>query len=911
MALAYSFCNVGPGVELHPNPGDVLFAAHTQRATSACLDLLERGKKALQFGEGPPQRIVIRLSEDRPNLDDMLGAAMLRLWHAQQLAPEQLRRFGEYAASARHGLCFPQLPLERSLQGIFLASAALSWQDDHERTSREAANQFLQTWISIERTCVKAARQQRSPHDPSLFEAPRFLAQRLFLAQDREVFRADLSRGQLWRLPDGRCGLLLRAPHSKLYPHWLRCEARASLDGRFGFLAVRRRAGWRIDSDPLGSLPLDALASQLNSQGQTWRLSQKPDGSQRVSCATAVADQSVIPSLEQSFGAQPCKHALEGELQELKSSWPFEQLGAPELPDVTDGRFLARSARNTVVSVDIVGLHLPRSDMSRAQELVPLMRQTRSPRAERVVRLLGVLRENWRGRPVHGLVSRFWTLQTVRVWREMREGIRLSQLIALITDVAEGLAFYNQLGLTYADLNLDNVLIKLDGGVFRACLDLPGWVSGLAFPQDDRFYTAAPGDITPHSDLRGLMILVVYLIYGSLPQRLLKADGSGFDPELLDEAEAAQLVEDTDARWFRELAQLLDRAWSGQPRAMGPEAFADAFGRITEDVIPTLVVDPGPSSRYLARGPQEEDDDEEFADVPEQSSQEEGFCLGDVLLHEKIATGGFADVYLGYHQRMHCEVAVKVLSKRGMEQEASVVERFVNEALLCAKIESPHLVKVFEVDEDKGLHYLVMEFIDGWTAHTILCKVVQKGYKGLTENLALCIGESCARGLADLHAYGIVHRDVKPANIMVPKTAGNRPDVTACKLIDLGLAKEPQLGLTTTGVSFGTLGFMPPEQVGDAKDVCPATDVFSLGATLYQLLTARQPFEGDTPADIVASTMEGNYVPLSRVRPDISPATCAALERCLAHYPSERYKDGNELQASLRQIRHNLRRSRT
>ncbi len=910
MALAYSFCNIGPGVELRPNPGDVLFTAHTQRAASACLDLLERGKKALTFGEGPPQRIMIRLSEDRPNLDDMLAAAILRLWHAQQLAPEQLRRFGEYAASARHGLCFPRVPLERSLQGIFLASAAMSWRDDPERTSREAANQFLQTWLTVERTCVKAARQQHSPHDPSLFEAPRFLAQRLFLARDREAFRADLDRGRLWRLSDGRCGIMLRAPHSQLFRHWLRCEARASLDGRFGFLAIQRRTGWQVDSDPLGSLPLEGLVEQLNATEPGWQLVQRPDGSQRASSPAAATETSLVAALEGAFEAEPCKHALERELGHLKDSWPFAQLRDPELPDATETRFLARSARNTVVSVDIVGLHLPRSDMSRAQELVPLMRQTRSHRAQRVVRLLGVMRETWRGRPVHGLVSRFWTLQTVRVWREMREGMRLNQLIALVVDVAEGLSFYHQLGLTYSDLNLDSVLIKLDGGVFRACLDLPGWVAGQAFPSDDRFYTPVPGDITPQSDLRALIVLVVYLIYGRLPDRLLKPDGSGFDAGLLDEAEAAQQVEDTDARWYRELAQLIESAWLGQPRTMGPEAFADAFSRITEDVIPTLVVDPGPSSRYLARGP-EDQDDEEFADVASEPAKEEGFCLGDVVLHEKIATGGFADVYLGHHQRMHCDVAVKVLSKRGMEQEASVVERFVNEALLCAKIESPHLVKVFEVDQDKGLHYLVMEFIDGWTAHTILCKVVQKGYKGLTENLALCIGESCARGLADLHAYGIIHRDVKPANIMVPKTAGNRPDVTACKLIDLGLAKEPQLGLTTTGVSFGTLGFMPPEQVGDAKDVCPATDVFGLGATLYQLLTARQPFEGDTAADIVASTMEGNYIPLAKVRPDISPATCAALDRCLAHNPADRYRDGNEMQASLRQIRHNLRRERT
>ncbi len=904
MALAYAFSTFSAEHGLQANPGDIIFLSTGRKGRSASLDLLEQKERALRWGKGTPQRIIIPLSEHRPNLDDMLGAAMLRLWSAKKLAPEELRSFAEYAANARHGLCFPSLSLVRSLQGIFLAIRALAWRDDPERQSREAANAFLTRWFAVERVIVKAARAGSTPHTTALFDGPGFLPERAFLARDRAAFRDDLERGRLWVLPDGRCGMLLREPRSQLPRHWLRCEARASRDGRFAFLACHQQGRWTVESDPLGSLPLQTLHEYLRRSHPGWGHERRPDGSERLSCqGNDELEQLCGDAFAATFDARRALSALEPDYERLTTGWPFPGLREVSLTDGAEGSWLARTARNEVVSASVYGLHLPGVGLEEARELLPHLEGTQDARCERVVVLGRELRATWEGRSLSALVSSYWSVQSLATWRGSRNNIGLNQLIALFSDIAEGLAFYHDLGFTFDDLCPERVLVKLEGGVFRARLDVPSWALGRSVQEDARCYLFDSGESSPRADQRALLVLLLYLIYGELPEPLANADGSGLAPDVLDVAEQKRLVEDTDSRWYRELRELLEKCWKSPKVA--PERIADAFARITEDVIPTIVVDPGPSTRHSSHSAV---DTTELP--PEEAPRDEGYTLGNVTLHEKLATGGFADVYLGYHNKMHTEVAVKVLSKRGMEQEASVVDRFVNEALLCAKIDSPHLVRVYEVNEDKGLHFLVMEFIDGWTAHSILAKIVQKGYKGLTENLCLCIGEACARGLGDLHRHNVIHRDVKPANIMIPKTAGNRPDVLAAKLIDLGLAKEPQLGLTTTGVSFGTLGFMPPEQVDDAKDVVPATDVFGLAATMYQLLTARQPFEGETPADIVASTMDGTYIPVEEVRPDVSHATCQMIATALATHPADRYRDGYEMFEVLRGIRNQLRRSR-
>ncbi|MCY3017936.1 MAG: serine/threonine-protein kinase, partial [Planctomycetota bacterium] len=280
--------------------------------------------------------------------------------------------------------------------------------------------------------------------------------------------------------------------------------------------------------------------------------------------------------------------------------------------------------------------------------------------------------------------------------------------------------------------------------------------------------------------------------------------------------------------------------------------------------------------------------------------------LGGTPLLAKLGQGGMGAVYFGFHPRLHKEVAVKVLPFHLAEQQPELIDRFYREAQIAARVQSPHLVGVLDVNQDSGLFYIVMEFVRGISAGSHLKEIRKAGVVGLDEATVLDICIAAAEGLAAAHAEGIIHRDIKPDNILIPRASQSGELIyTAAKLADLGLAHVDVLGqsVTKSDAAMGTPGYMPPEQGMSAKRAGKPADVFALGATVYTLLGGRAPFQGESSMQILLHTMQQPHTPLQQLLPGVSAATAALVDRCLAKEPQGRYVDASALLEALKVCR--------
>jgi sulfatase modifying factor 1 len=260
--------------------------------------------------------------------------------------------------------------------------------------------------------------------------------------------------------------------------------------------------------------------------------------------------------------------------------------------------------------------------------------------------------------------------------------------------------------------------------------------------------------------------------------------------------------------------------------------------------------------------------------------------------------GGMGAVYYAVHPRLNVEVAVKILPPHLADQDPSLVDRFLAEGRIAAALASDHVVRVLDVDREGSTSFLVMEYVKGESAGECLQRRRLERVQGLPENDALEIVIAATRGLAAAHAHGIVHRDIKPDNILIPQGA-----LSKSKLADLGLAK-PQSGQASHGtrsdVAMGTPGYMAPEQIEDTRSAGPAADVFSMGATLYTLIAGSAPFSG---ASLVAILRDTASKDPDRLPAAVSAATRSLVSRCLSKDPSKRFANGMELLQALEGIR--------
>jgi formylglycine-generating enzyme required for sulfatase activity len=271
----------------------------------------------------------------------------------------------------------------------------------------------------------------------------------------------------------------------------------------------------------------------------------------------------------------------------------------------------------------------------------------------------------------------------------------------------------------------------------------------------------------------------------------------------------------------------------------------------------------------------------------------EGYkVLDSVALWAKVGQGGMGVVYRGHHCVLEVDCAVKVLKPSLAAEDPTFVSRLLREARVAAQLNHQNVVRLFDAGYQGGLHFLVMEFIAG---ENVRARVERRGPQGEVEALAVLAG--AAAGLAEAHKAGIVHRDVKPDNLLVARDG-------RVKVVDLGLVRNTAAGRQSMSLSssiMGTPQYMAPEQ-WDSPDVTPAADVWALGATLWFLLTGEHALEETSIAAFARRVQERDFPSLRARRPGLRASTYALFERCVARDPAARFADGKELLAALRPL---------
>jgi eukaryotic-like serine/threonine-protein kinase len=273
-----------------------------------------------------------------------------------------------------------------------------------------------------------------------------------------------------------------------------------------------------------------------------------------------------------------------------------------------------------------------------------------------------------------------------------------------------------------------------------------------------------------------------------------------------------------------------------------------------------------------------------------------GTQLGPYRILDLLGGGGMGEVYKATDTRLGRTVAVKVLQGR-LAESAAHRERFEREARLISQLNHPHICTLHDVGTDQGMHYLVMEYVDGMTLESRL----RQGSVSGQETIAYAT--QIADALAVAHRQGIVHRDLKPANIMLTRSG--------VKLLDFGLAKlgsesaaahsDGRTGsdLTEQGTILGTTQYMAPEQL-EGKEADARTDIFAFGAIVYEMLTGKHAFEGGSKASLIAAILKDTPRRISAIEPSVTPGLESTILRCLAKDPDDRWQNAGDLLFQLR-----------
>ncbi|HWB71078.1 MAG TPA: Stk1 family PASTA domain-containing Ser/Thr kinase, partial [Egibacteraceae bacterium] len=261
---------------------------------------------------------------------------------------------------------------------------------------------------------------------------------------------------------------------------------------------------------------------------------------------------------------------------------------------------------------------------------------------------------------------------------------------------------------------------------------------------------------------------------------------------------------------------------------------------------------------------------------------------GRYVLRGLLGQGGMADVELAFDQVLDRQVAVKILHSRYAD-DPSFVERFRREAQAAASLNHPNIVSVYDTGEQDGRPFIVMEYVSGRSLRELL------NSEGLLPQRAAEIASEAALALHYAHERGLVHRDIKPGNIMVS-------DEGQAKVTDFGIARAVNAEtVTQTAAVFGTAAYIAPEQAqGEAVD--RRTDVYSLGCVLYEMLTGRQPFTADSPVALAYKHISAAPAPPSRSNPEIPAELEAVVMKAMAKDPARRYDSARDLNADLQRV---------
>ena len=264
--------------------------------------------------------------------------------------------------------------------------------------------------------------------------------------------------------------------------------------------------------------------------------------------------------------------------------------------------------------------------------------------------------------------------------------------------------------------------------------------------------------------------------------------------------------------------------------------------------------------------------------------------IGGCRLERRIGAGGMGVVFEARHQALHKRVAVKMLLPVLVADQV-FVKRFMAEARMAAQVEHPNIVQVLNVGRDGDVYFMVLQFIEGESLRDLMSR------GPLDPDEAARIALQAARGLAAAHKKGIVHRDVKPENILIDGEG-------VARVVDMGLSKSLTTSesavLTAPGTAMGTPNYISPEQATEASTVDARADIYSLGATLYHAISGAPPFEGPSALAVMTKHLSEPLAPLSSRRPDVPPALAAIVEKMMAKEPEDRYQTMDQVVGVLR-----------
>jgi serine/threonine-protein kinase len=274
-----------------------------------------------------------------------------------------------------------------------------------------------------------------------------------------------------------------------------------------------------------------------------------------------------------------------------------------------------------------------------------------------------------------------------------------------------------------------------------------------------------------------------------------------------------------------------------------------------------------------------------------------GTIIDDYRIVRRIASGGMATIFEAQDSASQ-KVALKI-PHESFKQDRGALKRLMIEARAAMAIDSPHVVRTLSVGKlDSGMPYLVMEFVDGTPLRDLMYDTQARPQPLALETTLTIVDQICA-GVAAAHAVEVIHRDLKPDNVLL---AFGHQGVMA-KVFDFGLSRmSAELSisrLTGPGTTFGTPQYMAPEQARSASSVDQRVDVYAIGVITYEMLAARFPFDGDTPLEVWRKATRGNAVSLGQHRPDLPEALVSAVMRALAREPAARFSSVQELRAAL------------
>jgi len=258
----------------------------------------------------------------------------------------------------------------------------------------------------------------------------------------------------------------------------------------------------------------------------------------------------------------------------------------------------------------------------------------------------------------------------------------------------------------------------------------------------------------------------------------------------------------------------------------------------------------------------------------------------------KLGAGAMARVFLAKQVSLDRMVAIKVLPKK-FSTNPQFIERFYNEGRAAAQLNHPNIVQAFDVGRAGDLYFFVMEYVEGRTVHD---DIVEK--KRFDERTAIEIAIQVTEALQHAHERGLIHRDVKPKNIMLAKNG-------VVKLADMGLARaitDKEAAEAEAGKAFGTPYYISPEQIRGEKDIGAPADIYSLGATLYHMVTGQVPFEGKNPSSVMSKHLKAALVPPDHVNPKLSNGIGEVIEMMMAKKVRDRYRSCQDMLLDLKAV---------